>query len=193
LSERLSYVLDHWDGSALAAFWEADTLGDVDAAENADALRLEVDVADAEREKFAEPAAGEGGGQIDRAVLFRSGARFLREWLVALRALGRANERVHLVGPVEGELFRVVRDADACDIAGGVRRRQLVRAAGKLEDAADYRDELRGGARCDRVLLRRESVGAPLFDGFRGDGVELEVAEGGEEVAVERGAVVAFR
>jgi hypothetical protein len=79
LSERLSYVLDHWDGSALAAFWEADTLGDVDAAENADALRLEVDVADAEREKFAEPAAGEGGGQIDRAVLFRSGARFLRE------------------------------------------------------------------------------------------------------------------
>jgi len=53
--ERAGYVLDHRDGASPARFRCADALRDVDAAEDADALGVEVDVADAECEEFSKP------------------------------------------------------------------------------------------------------------------------------------------
>jgi hypothetical protein len=194
--ERLGDGLDHRDGAALAALRGADAFANVDAAEHADALVVEVDVAYAEGEEFAEAESGERGGEEDRAVLScgrREACLLVRaRRCVGLRPvlLGGVDERVDVLGRVEREASGVVRDLDSGDVAGGVRAGELVRLARQLVDAAYDRDELRGGA--FRDLAGGDAVVAPPLDRLAGDVLEPQVAECGVEVNLERAPVVAL-
>jgi hypothetical protein len=131
----------------------ADALGDVDAAEHADALRLEVDIADAQREKFAKPTSGEGRGEVDRPILLRRDHGVCGERLDARRILRRADKRVHLLGRVEVELLRVVAEPDSRHVACRVRLSELVRLPCLLGDTADDGDKLCRCPRRDALLL----------------------------------------
>ncbi len=147
----------------------------VDAAEDAEGFGLEVDVADAECEDFAHAEAGERGHEEDRGVLLcESGP----------------HERVDFLRRVEVEVLGAVDDRESLDVAGGVRG-EPVRAAGALEDRVENRDELLCGAAGE--LPARHPVCPPCLDRGGRDCLDAAVAEGGEEVNVEGGPVVAFR
>jgi len=124
-----------------------------------------------------------------RRRLFLSG----RRWHLGLRPvlLGGADERDDLLRLVEDEPLGVVGELDPLDVAGGVRGRQLVSLAGLLVDAADDHDELSGGPVRDRPVA--DSGVAPFLDRVSGDLLKRMLTEGGEEVPVEGGPVVASR
>jgi hypothetical protein len=128
LREALGDLVDHGDDADLSGLGRDDlAVGEICA--HADRLAWEVDVAPAQRAQLAAPEAGEGCGEVDRAVLVVGGA---------------ADDGVDLFAAIDVVVAGVA-DGVALDAVDRVRGDELA-ALDVAQDRAEHHEDLAGGA-----------------------------------------------